>query len=182
MTPVHYSKCRLSLRRPAEQYDNYRNPPPGRTGLDAEGVAESAIQRFEVCFDCLWKVLKRHLIADFGLADPPNNPKPLLRLDAENGLLHAGAEQWLRYANARVDTTHDYDGEKARACLEIVPDFVEDAARLYETMTGETWEWGETGPRGRTPRDGLVAPRGAIPGGDGLGLRFPCSGNLPPAF
>ena len=62
------------------------------------------------------------------------------RLDAENGLLHAVAEQWLRYANARVDTTHDYDGEKARACLEIVLDFVEDPARLYQTMTGETWE------------------------------------------
>ena len=130
MTPVDYSKFRLSLWRLAEQYDNYRNPPPGRTRLDAEGVAESVIQRFEVCFDCLWEVLKRHLIADFDIADPPNSPKPLLRIAAENGLPHAGVEQWLGYANARVDTTHDYDGEKARACLKLVPDFVEDAARL----------------------------------------------------
>ena len=93
MTPVDYCKLRLSLRRLAEQYDNYRNPPPGRTRLDAEGVAESVIQRFDDCFDCLWKVLKRHLIAGFGLADPPNNPKPLLRLGTENGLLPTGAEQ-----------------------------------------------------------------------------------------
>ena len=142
MTPVDYSKFRLSLWRLAEQY---RNPPPGRTRFDAEGVAGSVIQRFDVCFDCLWKVLKRHLIADFGPADPPNSSKPLLRIAGENGLLHAGAEQWLRYANARVDTTHDYDGEKARACLEVVPHCVEDATRLYETMTGETWEWGELG-------------------------------------
>ena len=29
--------------------------------LDREALAESVIQRFKTCFDCLWKVLNRHL-------------------------------------------------------------------------------------------------------------------------
>ena len=47
----------------------------------------------------------------------------------------------MRYASARTDTSHDYDGEgeKAKACLELMPDFIEDAIGLYQTMSGETW-------------------------------------------
>ena len=140
MTPIDYSKFRLSLRRLAEQLDNHRSPPPGRTRLDAEGVAESVIQRFETCYDCLWKVLKRYLIQELGLAELPNSPRPLFTTAAENGVFDSPLDQWERYVNARVDTTHDYDGKKAQACLDLVPDFVADAITLYETMTGETWE------------------------------------------
>ena len=45
----------------------------------------------------------------------------------------------MRYASARTDTSHDYDGEKAKACLELMPDFIDDAIGLYQTMSGETW-------------------------------------------
>ena len=114
MTPVHYSKCRLSLRRPAEQYDNYRNPPPGRTRLDAEGVAESAIQRFEVCFYCLWKVLKRHLIADFGLADPPNDSTP--RTVCSMPLRNSGCATPTRVWTRRTTTTARGRERASRSC------------------------------------------------------------------
>ena len=43
------------------------------------------------------------------------------------------------YANSRINTSHDYDREKAKACLDIVSDFISDAAALYKTMSGETW-------------------------------------------
>lgn len=140
MTPIDYSKFRLSLRRLAEQLDNHRNPPPGRTRLDAEGVAESVIQRFETCYDCLWKILKRHLILELGIADPPTSPTKLFRIAGANALFAVPVEQWMEYVRARTDTTHDYDGEKARQCLEIVPDFLQDAILLYQTMTGEPWD------------------------------------------
>ena len=103
-------------------------------------MAESVIQRFETCYDCLWKVLKRYLILKLGIADPPNSPAPLFRIAGENDLLAAPVEVWMRYVEARVDTTHDYDGEKAKRCLEIVPDFLHDAVLLHQTMTGEPWK------------------------------------------
>lgn len=140
MTPIDYSKFHSSLRRLAEQLDNHRNPPAGRTRLDADGVAESVIQRFETCYDCLWKVLKRYLIQELGLADPPNSPRRLFTVAAENGVFDSSLDQWESYVNARVDTSHDYDGKKAQACLDLIPDFVADAISLYETMTGGTWQ------------------------------------------
>ena len=137
---IDYDKFRLSLKRLEEQYENHKNCDPALPEITREGIAESVIQRFETCYDCLWKVLKRYLIEDLGVADPPNSPKPVFRLAHENRLLSSPLEQWLRYADARTDTSHDYDGEKARACLALVPDFIDDAIGLYQTMSGETWQ------------------------------------------
>ena len=49
-------------------------------------------------------------------------------------------EQWLLYADKRNDTTHDYDGEKAKASLAVMADFIDDAVGLYQTMSGSPWE------------------------------------------
>ena len=84
--------------------------------------------------------MKRYLIEELGLADVSNSPKPIFRLAAENNLFAAPLEEWLRYADARGDTAHDYSGEKAQACLEIMGSFIDDAIGLYQTMSGETWE------------------------------------------
>ena len=137
---IDYDKFRLSLKRLEEQYENYRNGDPDLPEITREGITESVIQRFETCFDCLWKVLKRYLIEGLGVADPRNSPKPVFRLADENRLLSSSLEQWLRYADARTDTSHDYDGEKAKACLALVPDFLDDAIGLYQTMSDETWQ------------------------------------------
>ncbi len=137
---IDYSKFRLSLERLQEQHENYRQPDPALSDLNREAIAESVIQRFETCYDCLWKVLKRYLTERLGLPDTPNSPKPVFRLAFENGLLAGPVEHWLQYADARTGTSHDYDGEKAKACLALMPEFVADAVRLYRTLTGAAWE------------------------------------------
>lgn len=137
---IDYDKFRLSLKRLEEQHGHYQEWDASLPEWTHEAVAESTIQRFETCYDCLWKALKRYLIEDLGLANVPNSPKPVFRLAAENDLLAAKIQQWLRYANARTDTSHDYDGKKATDCLTLVPDFIDDATDLYQTLTGETWE------------------------------------------
>ena len=43
--------------------------------------------------------------------------------------------QWLIYADSRVGTSHDYDGEKAKAALDLMGDFVKDVVALYEILT-----------------------------------------------
>ena len=75
---IEYDKFRMSLKRLEEQYDNYRQSDDSLPELTQEAIAESAIQRFETCFDCLWKVLKRYLIEELALADAPNSPKEKL--------------------------------------------------------------------------------------------------------
>lgn len=137
---IDYSKFRLSLLRLEQQHENWRQDNPALSDLDREGIAESVIQRFETCYDCLWKVLKRYLTEELGLPDIPNSPKRVFRFADENDLFASPLEQWLQYANARNATSHDYDGEKAQASLALMPDFVDDAIGLFQTMSNDTWE------------------------------------------
>ena len=139
---IDYSKLQKSLRHLEAQYANYLQSQhrPELTELDKEGIAESTIQRFETCYDTLWKHLKRYLVEVLGLPEVPNSPKPLLRLGAENLLLASPIEQWLKYADARIGTAHDYDGANAALCLALMGDFIGDAIGLYQTMSGTRWE------------------------------------------
>lgn len=139
---IDYEKFQKSLKHLEAQFENYRRleERDNLTDLDREAIAESVIQRFEVCYDTLWKHLKRYLVEDLGLPDIPNSPKPILRLAHDNQLFASPLEGWLGYADARVDTAHDYSGDKAEACLVLMGDFIDDAIGLYQTLTGETWE------------------------------------------
>ena len=106
---IKYDKFQMSLKRLEEQYANYGNLDASLPGLIQEAIPESIIQRFETCYDCLWKVLKRYLIEELGIADAPNSPKPIFRLAHENNLFAAPLEQWLKLrsmpASIRPTTT-----------------------------------------------------------------------------
>ena len=137
---IDYGNYSKSLKNLELQYDNYKNLDEELPELMKEAVSESVIQRFEICYDCLWKDLKRYLTEELGIPNVRSSPKPVLKLADENDLFATPLEQWLTYADTRTDTVHDYSGEKAQACLEIIDDFIDDAIGLYQTMSGETWE------------------------------------------
>lgn len=137
---IDYGNFSKALKHLELQYENYENLDDELPELTQEGVSESVIHRFEICYDTMWKVLKRYLQEGLGLPDVPNSPNPILKIANENKLFTTPLEQWLKYASARIDTSHDYSEEKAQGCLEIVDDFIDDAIGLYQTMTGETWE------------------------------------------
>ncbi len=139
---IDYEKFQKSLKHLELQFENYRRleDRDNLDELDREAIAESVIQRFETCYDTLWKHLKRYLIEELGIPDVRHSPKPVLRLAAENDLFSSPIESWLGYAEARTLTSHDYSGEKAEDCLELMGAFVDDAIGLYQTLTGKTWE------------------------------------------
>jgi nucleotidyltransferase substrate binding protein (TIGR01987 family) len=139
---IDYEKLQKSLKHLELQFANYQSAKDRKelVEIDREAIAESVIQRFETCYDTLWKDLKRYLIEEIGLADVPNSPKPIIKLAGQNNLFAAPVEQWLKYADARTNTAHDYSGEKADETLQIVGDFIADAIGLYQTMSGTTWE------------------------------------------
>ena len=58
---IDYSKLKDSLTHLELQFNNYQTLDAGLPDLMREAVMESVIQRFEVCFDTLWKTLKRYL-------------------------------------------------------------------------------------------------------------------------
>lgn|SRR5487761_2491822 len=139
---IDYDKLQKSLKHLEQQFANYQlaQDRPELTDIDREAIAESVIHRFETCYDTLWKDLKRYLTEEIGLADVPNSPKPILKLAGQNDLFASSVEQWLKYAQARIDTSHDYCEDKASNAISIVGDFIDDAIGLYQTITGTTWE------------------------------------------
>ena len=135
---IDYDKLEKSLKHLEAQLWNFRSVTERAElkDIDREAIAESVIQRFEVCYDCLWKVLKRYLNESLGIPELPNSPKPLFRIAFENQLFPA-IEQWLIYADARVETSHDYSGEKAQITIDNAFSFAKDAAALYRKMSGK---------------------------------------------
>ncbi|MBF0625653.1 MAG: nucleotidyltransferase substrate binding protein [Magnetococcales bacterium] len=138
---IDHDKLKKSLQHLKMQYANHQRARHRSelTEIDREAIAESVIQRFETCYDTLWKDLKRYLTEEAGLADVPNSPKPILKLAGQNDVLPSPVEQWLKYADARTNTSHDYSGDKAAEALLIVGEFIQDAISLYQTMTGTPW-------------------------------------------
>ncbi len=137
---IEYDKFQKSLKHLQAQYENHENLDETLPILIQEAVAESVIQRFETCYDCMWKVLKRYMIEELGLADVPNSPKPIFKIASENELLSSAIDQWLVYAELRIATSHDYSGEKALAALNEMRNFIDDAIGIYQTMSEKTWD------------------------------------------
>lgn len=137
---IEYEKLKKSLKHLEVQYQNYliMDERKNLTLLDKEGISESVIQRFETCYDTLWKHLKKYLEEELGLPEVPNSPKPIFKLAYENMIIK-NIENWLIYANARIDTAHDYSENKFKSTLEKTGDFIQDAIAIYETMTKKNW-------------------------------------------
>ncbi len=138
-TEIDYGKFKKALKLLEEQNNRLNSEVGSMEEWVIDAVKESTIQRFETCWDCLWKVLKRYLEIEIGLAEVPNGPNPILRLANENSVLTSSIEDWLMYARVRVGTSHDYSGVKATDALKCMSSFIDDAVKLYEKMSGESW-------------------------------------------
>ena len=137
---IDYGILQRSLRNLELQNSNRKNLPADLPVLLREAVGESVIQRFEICYDTLWKTLRRYLMEVEGLPEVPASPRGVFRLGGESGILDSPVERWMEYVSLRIGTAHDYSSEKAAAVLERVDDFIADAINLYQTVTGEVWK------------------------------------------
>ncbi len=137
---IEYDKFKKSLKNLEVQNQHYKEMDSDWPIWSKEGMAESVIQRFEICYDCLWKILGRYLGEVLGVAEVPAAPKPLIRMALKNKLFSSSFEQWKKYVDARIGTAHDYNGEKAQDAIKLIDDFIDDAIGLYQTMTEKTWE------------------------------------------
>ena len=133
---IDYSKLKLAIQHLNAQWENYAtcDRRPELSPLDRDAIRESVIQRFEVAYDVLWKAIKRYLMFTLGLPEIPNSPKPILRLAHENGILSADISFWLKVADARVATSHDYSSAKADACIELLPTLLDALEPMVDRL------------------------------------------------
>lgn len=137
MSKIDYEKLEKSLKRLKEQYEFFKENEESLSGNIKDGVQESVIKRFEICYDTLRKHLKKFMEEESGLPDVPSSPKQIFRMTHESGLIDQGMhERLVSYNTARVNSTHDYSMEKAEETLNEVANFIQDATELYEQMIG----------------------------------------------
>ena len=91
------------------------------------------LQRFEFCFEILWKCAKDYLRDVEGL--DAASPKKVIRMSREVGLLtDEETEQALEMANDRNQTSHMYDEQMAIELVERIKGYDALMQRWYRKM------------------------------------------------
>lgn len=107
----------------------------GAVDTDKEEVIRAGvIQNFEFTYELCWKFMKRWLETNVG---GPNldgaTRKELFRMAAESQLI-SDVDDWMEYHEARNETSHTYDNDKADDVFKISIKFSDDAKRLLEML------------------------------------------------
>lgn len=93
-------------------------------------VRDATIQRFEYTYELAWKMMKRHLERDEGRENVEAlHRKDLFRLAAEKGLV-GDAEAWFAFHQARNETSHTYEEERADEVYAVARRFAPAARAL----------------------------------------------------
>lgn len=105
-----------------------------------EQLRNSVIQCFEFTYELSHKMLKRYL--EETAASPEeidlSTFQSLVRSGNEKGLLRSDWSQWRAYRQARTDSSHTYDENKAEAVYQIAPDFLQEAKFLLQQLSERT--------------------------------------------
>ena len=102
-----------------------------------EQLRNSVIQCFEFTYELSHKMLKRYL--EETAASPEeidlSTFQNIIRMGNEKGVVRSDWAKWRTYRQARTDSSHTYDEEKAEAVFEVAPDFLDEARYLFEELS-----------------------------------------------
>ena len=107
-----------------------------------EQLRNSVIQCFEFTYELSHKMLKRYLEDtaaspdEFDLSTFQN----LIRTGNEKGLLRSDWLCWKTYRQARTDSSHTYDVDRAEAVYKVAPDFLQEAKYLFQKLRDRSSE------------------------------------------
>lgn len=102
-----------------------------------EQLRNSVIQCFEFTYELSHKMLRRYIEESAASADALDiqSFQNLIRAGNEQNLLRSDWRKWKAYRQARNESSHTYDLDKAEQVYLIVPDFLLEAKYLYQQLT-----------------------------------------------
>ena len=136
MKKTNYEKLEKSLYRLKEQYENFLNlDKQNLSEINKEAIKESVIQRFESCYDSLWKSLKKYLQEEGVLVEQLVSPKTIFRKAHEAWLIDKeDLKSFFDYVDLRIGTSHDYSLVKAEEALKKMGEFIQDVSHIYSQL------------------------------------------------
>ena len=93
--------------------------------------ADSCVKRFEYTFETAWKTMKKYFKLQYSKKEEELTMNNIFRYMESYGF----AQSWLRwkeYYRQRNNTSHEYNIEKSRELLKIIPDFLIDVDFLLK--------------------------------------------------
>jgi len=116
---------------------DYANSPLAKNdpGL-FEQLRNSVIQCFEFTYELSHKMLKRFMEETAASTEDINTSsfQDLIRTGNEKGLLRSDWLVWRTYRQARNNSSHTYDADKAELVYQIATDFLLEAKHLYQQL------------------------------------------------
>ena len=100
-------------------------------------IADSCVQRYEYTLETAWKLMKRYLKLVYGKSDSELTINNIFRLMSGYGMI-GDWENWREYYAKRNETAHEYNLEKSRDVLTVIPRFLNDAQALSDAFDGKS--------------------------------------------
>ena len=93
--------------------------------------ADSCIKRYEYTFETAWKTMKKYFKLQYGKKEEDLTMNNIFRFMEAYGFAKDWTN-WRDYYTKRNSTAHEYNIEKSRNLLEIMPEFIKSVDFLLE--------------------------------------------------
>jgi nucleotidyltransferase substrate binding protein (TIGR01987 family) len=103
-------------------------------------VRDSAIQRFEYCFELSWKAIKKQLNFELGEIEVDGISRRELFRKAQEQKLISSQELWFDFHLARNSTSHNYNEVNADNVYEVTKKFSIEMNHLIHKLVERGWE------------------------------------------
>ena len=96
-------------------------------------LADSCVKRFEYTLETSIKLMKKFLKQVYFIDEKDLTVNNVFRLMQGYNFIISW-ENWRNYYQKRNDTSHEYNIQKSRDLLKIIPDFIKDTEILVENL------------------------------------------------
>lgn len=114
-------------------YNDYQK---NQNSVLLEYIADSCVKRFEYTLETSWKFAKKILIQKYGKNDNELTMNNIFRFMQGYGYA-SNWENWRNYYQQRNNTSHEYNLEKSRELIKIIPEFIKDVEIFIDKLEEE---------------------------------------------
>lgn len=93
--------------------------------------ADSCVKRYEYTFETAWKTMKKYFKLQYGKKEEDLTMNNIFRFMEAYGFAKDWTN-WRDYYTKKNSTAHEYNIEKSRNLLEIIPEFIKSVDFLLE--------------------------------------------------
>jgi nucleotidyltransferase substrate binding protein (TIGR01987 family) len=127
---INLENLEKSLKTLMEGFEEFTKSSESKLKILLE---DGCIQRFEYVLEISWKTMKKFLKVQYGKSEEELTVNNIFRLMGGFGFIN-NWEDWKDYYKKRTDSSHEYNIEKSRAIISLIPKFINDANLLLKNL------------------------------------------------